>query len=132
MPPGFPSAFCATRARHRLRNVPGAPPDLFFPAVDLDAAPLWGFTWRVLVEWLNLGPRDPLPAVARSLVESLGLDYAWNGRTAEVRGRIPVEQILASLCHPGPHVFALQRLEIRPDLIRFTGPDLEEYLIRAV
>ncbi len=119
-------------ARHRLRNVPGAPPDLFFPAVDLDAAPLWGFTWRVLVEWLNLGPRDSLPAVARSLVESLGLDYAWNGRTAEVRGRIPVEQVLAPLCLPGPHVFALQRLEIRPDLIRLTGPDLEEYLICAV
>ncbi len=118
-------------ARHRLRNVPGGSPELFFPAVDLDAAPLWGFTWRVLVEWLNLGPRCDLSEVARSVLDSLGLPYACNNITAEVRGSIPVAELLPRLCRPGPHVFALQRAEIHPALIRLIGPDLVEYVIRA-
>ncbi len=126
-----PLSFLRDLSRHRLRNVPGAPPDLFFPAVDLDAAPLWGFTWRVLVEWLNLGPRCDLPELARSILDSLALPYVSNGRAAEVRDPIPVEEVRRLLCRPGPHVFALQRAEIHPTLIRLLGPDLEEYLIRA-
>jgi len=127
----IPLSLMRDPARHHLRNVPGAPPEFYFPAVDLDAAPLWGFTWRVLVEWLQLGPRESLPAVARSLVESLKLDCTWNGRTATVCGRIPMEAATARMCRPGAHVFAIQRAEIRPGLIRLTGPDLDEYLIRA-
>lgn len=118
--------------RHHLRNVPGIAPEYFFPAVDLDAAPLWGFTWRVIAEWLALGPRQDLSRVAQDLLDDLKMDYAWKGRTAEVRGRIPAESVVARLSRPGPHVFALQRLEAKPDLIRLTGPSMEDYVIRSL
>jgi 8-oxo-dGTP pyrophosphatase MutT (NUDIX family) len=127
----IPLSLLRDLAHHHLRNVPGAPAEFYFPAVDLDVAPLWGFTWRVLVEWLDLGPRDSLPAVAQSLVEHLRLDCTWNGRTGAVRGPIPVEAATEWMCRPGPHVFALHRMEVRPEVIRLTGPDLEEYMIRA-
>jgi 8-oxo-dGTP pyrophosphatase MutT (NUDIX family) len=40
-------------ARHCLRSVPGLPAERRFPAVDLNGVPLWGFTYRVLSEWLG-------------------------------------------------------------------------------
>jgi hypothetical protein len=86
--------------RHRLRNVPGIPPDTFFPAVDLDCAPLWGFTYRLISDWLGLrAPGDPALAVAK-FIEQGGLS--------------------------GAAVLAINRLEVRPDEIRILGPDFEE------
>jgi 8-oxo-dGTP diphosphatase len=96
--------------RHRLREVPGIPKDTYFPAVDLDCAPLWGFTYRLLCDWLGLvAPGEPAAAVAR-FVEERGL--------ADV-GR---------LCQPGPAVLAINRMEVRPDEIRILGPKFEEYV----
>src|SRR5689334_4759739 len=55
--------------RHRLRAVPGVPPETLFPAVDLEGAPLWGFTYRLLCDWLALTPADdPSPAILQFLV----------------------------------------------------------------
>jgi 8-oxo-dGTP pyrophosphatase MutT (NUDIX family) len=121
--------------RHRLRNVPRGAPDLYFPAVDLDVAPLWGFTWRVLVEWLQLGPRPDLPAAAEAVLEMVTargcmLEHSWEGGTAKVRGRIPAEEVIAEFS--APHIFAVQRMEVRSDRIRMIDPDQREYTIDAV
>lgn len=40
-------------ARHALRPVPGMPADMPFPGIDLNGVPLWGFTYRLLMEWLG-------------------------------------------------------------------------------
>jgi len=40
-------------ARHALRSVPGRPPQEQFPAIDLNGTPLWGFTYRLLMDWLK-------------------------------------------------------------------------------
>ena len=86
--------------RHRLRNVPGIPPDTFFPAVDLDCAPLWGFTYRLVSDWLGLRAAVDLAAAAAKFVE---------------QGELSGEAVLA-----------INRLEVRPDEIRILGPDFEE------
>ncbi len=39
-------------ARHSLQSVPGMPAGRQFPAMDLKGVPLWGFTYRLLTEWL--------------------------------------------------------------------------------
>jgi 8-oxo-dGTP pyrophosphatase MutT (NUDIX family) len=124
-------------ARHRLRNVPRGAPDLFFPAIELDVAPLWGFTWRVLVEWLNLGPRRDIAEVADALLDFVtahgcSLEQGWNDGTARVRGRIPAEETIAHFAQPGPHIFAILRIEIRPDRIRLTDPAMREFTIESV
>lgn len=43
-------------ARHALRSVPRMPRERQFPAIDLHGVPLWGFTYRLMTEWLGLGP----------------------------------------------------------------------------
>lgn len=100
-------------SRHRLRNVPGIPPDTYFPAVDLDTAPLWGFTYRLLADWLGLRVEgDPAAAVARFV---------------EARGASDV----ARLCEPGADVLAVNRLEVRQGEIRILGPAFEEYVFHS-
>jgi 8-oxo-dGTP pyrophosphatase MutT (NUDIX family) len=41
-------------ARHCLRPVPGQPEDREFPAIELSSVPLWGFTYRLIADWLGL------------------------------------------------------------------------------
>jgi len=132
----IPLSLLRDTSRHRLRNVPRGAPELFFPAVDLDVAPLWGFTWRVLVEWLNLGPRPEIAAVAAALLDFVtahgcSLDHGWSNGQAQVRGRIPVAETIAQFSKPGPHIFAMQRVEIRPDRIRLFDPAMREFTIHT-
>jgi 8-oxo-dGTP pyrophosphatase MutT (NUDIX family) len=132
----IPLSLLRDPARHRLRNVPNAAPELYFPAVDLDAAPLWGFTWRVLVEWLALGPRQDTRAVADALLEFVlargcTLAHGWKDCAASVRGPIPVDELLAHFGQPGPHIFGIQRLEVRPERLRLIGPEMQDYVIHA-
>jgi 8-oxo-dGTP pyrophosphatase MutT (NUDIX family) len=132
----IPLSLLRDPGRHQLRNVPKGAPDLFFPAVDLDVAPLWGFTWRVLVEWLALGPRQDISAVADALLEFVtshgcALEHGWNEGAARVRGPIPAEETIAWFSEPGPHIFAMQRVEIRPDRIRLFDPEIREFTIHS-
>ena len=46
-------------SRHRWQPVPWLPPEETTPAIELDGTPLWGFTYRVLCDWL--GVRSPPP-----------------------------------------------------------------------
>jgi 8-oxo-dGTP pyrophosphatase MutT (NUDIX family) len=39
-------------ARHSLQAIPGMPAEPRFPAINLNGMPLWGFTYRLLKEWL--------------------------------------------------------------------------------
>jgi hypothetical protein len=99
--------------RHRLRNVPGLPANTYFPAIDLDGAPLWGFTYRLLADWLGLTvSAEPSAAVAAFLEERGCSD-------------------LARLCAPGPAVLAVNRLEVGPEGLRIWGPDFEEHAVHS-
>lgn len=39
--------------RHRRTTVPGQPPTRLVPSFDLSPVPLWGFTYRLLCDWLG-------------------------------------------------------------------------------
>jgi 8-oxo-dGTP pyrophosphatase MutT (NUDIX family) len=41
-------------ARHSAGPVPGMPGHMHFPAIDLNGMPLWGFTYRLLMNWLGV------------------------------------------------------------------------------
>lgn len=40
--------------RHAKRTIPGQPADRLYPSIALGAVPLWGFTYRLLCDWLGL------------------------------------------------------------------------------
>jgi 8-oxo-dGTP pyrophosphatase MutT (NUDIX family) len=41
-------------ARHGVHSVPGLPSEMQHPALELNGAPLWGFTYRLIADWLGL------------------------------------------------------------------------------
>ncbi|MBZ5584546.1 MAG: CoA pyrophosphatase [Acidobacteriia bacterium] len=123
-----------------LLPIPGYPPEIRFPGVQLTGAPLWGFTYHLICDWLGMrlepAARSGVMAAANFILQrlqSLGLpvEPGADGKTADVRGVIPAAAILESLSAPGPHVHSLNRVEIYPDRIRVVGREFEEYLIRG-
>jgi 8-oxo-dGTP pyrophosphatase MutT (NUDIX family) len=123
--------------RRRLARIPGVPPEMRFPGIELNGGPLWGFTFRLISDWLGLSrPEEEMPAAAlhaaRLILEFLGEPEApWEGKTARVRGPIPAGAVLERFGQPGEHVECVNCLEARPDYIRIVGLDFEEYFIRA-
>jgi 8-oxo-dGTP pyrophosphatase MutT (NUDIX family) len=130
----LPLAMLRDLDRHRLRNVPGHPPETLFPAIDLEGAPLWGFTYRLLCDWLGLpAPDDPAAALLRFVLDrGLALETDWTAGVAEVRGEIPVGDVRAHFCAPGPQALAFNRLELHAHSIRLLGAAYEERVIRCV
>jgi 8-oxo-dGTP pyrophosphatase MutT (NUDIX family) len=140
-----PLRVLADPARHRLSPVPGMPADFAFPAIDLNGLPLWGFTYRLLTEWLGLLPAGIAPrqagfAFARKLLDfllsrGLALRSEWadlaGTRVAEVEGSIPRDEVLAWLSLPGTQAPAVNRVAVGPDSILITGLAFEEYAVRA-
>lgn len=132
-------------SRHALRPVPGQPPEVRFPAIDMDGAPLWGFTYRLITDWLDLNPREHAIEqagfdAARKLLDSLvahgcALEHGWMDRDgakeAAVRGLIPVEQVLARVSLPATHIPRINMLEVRSGAVRVVGLAFEEYVINA-
>ncbi len=43
-------------AKHCMRAIPEMPAELLFPCVELGSMPLWGFTYRLLSDWLGIAP----------------------------------------------------------------------------
>ncbi len=41
-------------ARHAVHSVPGMPPDMQFPGIELNGVPLWGFTYKLVTNWLGI------------------------------------------------------------------------------
>lgn len=138
-------------ARHGLRAVPRLPREMAFPAIELNGTPLWGFTYRVMTEWLGLhAVRPSIEEVgfeAATLVlnyllaQGLRLRHDWVDqdererpvrKVAAVAGRIPVEEVLEHFAAPRAQFPGIHLLEVRPDQARVVGLAFEEYLIRVV
>jgi 8-oxo-dGTP pyrophosphatase MutT (NUDIX family) len=141
-----PLSWLLDPARHSLRPVPGRPPELLFPAVDLNGLPLWGFTYRLITDWLELGPKaQPLELAgfeAAGLVlefllsQGLKSSQTWTDRpegvkAATVTGVIPVDAMLAHFSRVEQHSSAINCLEVRAEYVRVAGPAWEEYFIYA-
>jgi 8-oxo-dGTP pyrophosphatase MutT (NUDIX family) len=141
-----PVSLLLDRGRHALRPVPGRPPELLFPSVDLNGLPLWGFTYRLITDWLELGP--PLQPKELAGLEAAGLvldfllsqglnrRHGWTDRpegvkAAVVTGVIPVDAVLAHFSKPGHCFPAINCLEVREEYVRMAGPAWEEYFIYA-
>jgi 8-oxo-dGTP diphosphatase len=137
---------------HSFQRAPGLPAQMWFPAIALPGAPLWGFTYRLLVDWLEISPRErarPGFDVARLMLDfllsrGLILRSPWhstarrNGdelgpvHAAKVSGPIPADAVIEHFSAPGAYVAKVNRLEVRPEYIRIHGLAFEEYLIEAV
>ncbi len=152
----IPRSLLCDPSSHCLLSVPRRPGEMLFPAVDLGGMPLWGFTYRLLTDWLALGPKEvngPGDEAAGFRAASLVLDFllarglklkhGWTKgpasgpagqqvmKVAAVEGTLPVEQVRARFGAPGDHVPLVNLLEVHPDYIRLAGLDFEEYLISA-
>ncbi len=133
-------------ASHQLRIVPGVAEERRFPAIELNGTPLWGFTYRVLCEWLGLAPgpaemdQAGLDTAQRLLdyllSEGLTLEHSWTERgpakVATVRGRIPSSAELAENAFPQRHIPPVLFLEVHSGHIHLAGPAFEEYFIYSL
>lgn len=137
--------------QHSFQRAPGLPAQMRFPAIALPGAPLWGFTYRLLVDWLGVAPRECATAgfeVAWMMLDflvsrGLHLRSPWQTRaprnpdelgpvnTAQVEGPIPAEAVLDHFSAPGGYVTKVNRVEARPEFVRIQGLAFEEYLIEA-
>ena len=108
--------------RHVLRNIPGFPRDLLFPAVDLEVVPLWGFTYRLITDWLGLASKRPGDGEAAA--EEVR-------RFLRGRGAIDIDEVLAHFRGPSPLVHAINRMQVKADSVTVWGPTYEEYVIPA-
>lgn len=130
-------------SEHRLRNVLGVPAEMHFPGIDLEGTPLWGFTYRVLCEWLGLAPgpddmvkagRDTAQMVLDFLLaEGLTLEHSWTergeARVATVRGRIPAPEVLAQFSLPRRNMPPVNFVEVQAGHIHLSGPAFDEFFI---
>jgi hypothetical protein len=95
--------------------------------------PLWGFTYRLIAEWLKLaGDEGGVEMVVRMLAAS-GIEVSRDGDGRGVTsGPIPVERVVALLGEPWPQVPAVNVVEVRREWIKVTDLGYREYLIAAV
>ncbi|HEV3196864.1 MAG TPA: CoA pyrophosphatase [Bryobacteraceae bacterium] len=141
-----PVSLLVDPARHSLRPVPGRPPEMLFPAVDLNGLPLWGFTYRLITDWLSLGPKHQPVELAGFEAAGLVLEFllgqglkssvGWTDqpegmKAAKVVGVIPVDAVLAHFVKPEHYSPAINCLEVRAEYVRVAGPAWEEYFIYA-
>ncbi len=124
-------------ARHALRPVPGRPAETLYPAIELASVPLWGFTYRLLSDWLGLTPPpDSGWDAAREVLEfvhacGLPLERDWTGRVATVAGPIPVSALLRHFSLPENFHPAINCLDVQTDRVTMIGTEFEEYVIRG-
>jgi 8-oxo-dGTP diphosphatase len=140
-------------AKHSVRPVPGLPSNFLFPAIDLNGLPVWGFTYRLAMDWLDLlaeqGPIEEAGfEMARRVLDfllsqNLTLKGGWEDvaqpdvtegqklRLARVEGVIPVEPVLANFSTPGNLFPFVNRLEVSSSRVRVVGLNFEEYLISS-
>jgi hypothetical protein len=144
-----------TPEKHRLRNVPGMPANWLFPAHDLNGVPVWGFTYRLVMDWLGLNPNhaagqsvglSAANGVLKFLIsEGLIVRDDWKmadaelptteiqpRATAAVSGGIPVEQTIEHFSKPGSSFPSVSAIEVQRNHVRVVGLEFEEYLITAI
>jgi 8-oxo-dGTP pyrophosphatase MutT (NUDIX family) len=128
----IPVSMLLDPARHALRPVPGRPGSMLFPSIELEGPPLWGFTYRLLTDWLGLGcTRQSGLQAARAMLEFLNAQGLPSAGEWSVKGQIPVDAVLARFAQAGPHVAAINCLEVSAERIRILGPEFEEYVIHS-
>ncbi len=124
-------------ASHALRPVPGRPPETLFPAIELNCAPLWGFTYRLLADWLLPPPPADagLDAARRVLAFLLSngtrIEGDFAGRIATVSGPIPVAKLVVHFSQPENFHPAINCLDVHPDHVLIVGHEYEEYRIEC-
>lgn len=150
----FPLSAWCDPTLHGLRSVPALPATWLFPAIDLKGTPVWGFTYRLAMDWLALLPSQNLLEDAGFQMAGRVLDYllslglkltrTWeahpapessgtpSGKIAVVEGPIPVDLVLVHFAAPQQHFPSINILEVRPDRIRVVGLAFEEYLIVSI
>jgi 8-oxo-dGTP diphosphatase len=141
-----PISLLLDRDRHALRPAPGRPPEMLFPSVELNGPPLWGFTYRLITDWLGLGAQvQPIEKAGLEvadlvldfvLSQGLPLSQSWTDRTdgaktCTVTGAIPVDAVLAHFSAPEHCDPAINCLEVHASHIRVSGPAWEDYFIYA-
>lgn len=142
-------------AMHSLRSVPGVPKNWLFPAVEIKGHPLWGFTYRLMTDWLDLLPAHSTIHDAGFQMACRVLDFLvshnltiqrpWHdavphsepserkpAKIAEVEGVIPVDLVIAHFSAPSELFPSVNLLQVRPDSILVVGLDFEEYLISSI
>jgi len=138
--------------KHTLRNVPGMPVSWLFPALDLNGVPVWGFTYRLAMDWLGLVPNHGSGASAGLSAAHGALDFlvsqglvvkhGWKmaeaelptteiqpRATATLSGVIPVEQTIAHFSRSGSSFPSVSAIEVQRNHVRVVGLEFEEYLI---
>ncbi len=123
-------------ARHRLTPVAGVPREMLFPAVEVNGWPLWGFTYRLISDWLALPPERTGAETAQAILQfllsrGLRLRRVWADGVAEVEGAIPTAEVVAAFSKPGPSFPSVNMIEVRPDMVRVVGLAFEEIRIIA-
>jgi 8-oxo-dGTP pyrophosphatase MutT (NUDIX family) len=123
--------------RHALRPVPTRPAEMLFPSIEMGCMPLWGFTYRLLTDWLLPAPepesgRGAAGAVL-DFVRSLGLAVVQDfvDRVATVAGKIPAAELIAYFTRPEHFHRAINCLEVHAERVRIAGPEFEEWEIRT-
>ena len=123
-------------ARHHLTPVAGVPREMLFPAVEVNGWPLWGFTYRLVSDWLALPPERTAAEAAQAILDfllsrGLLLRRGWTHGVAEIEGAIPAAEVAAEFSRPSPGFPSVNMLEVRPDLVRVLGLAFEEIRIIA-
>lgn len=117
-----PLSVLADPSQHRLGTVAEYPPNVLFPSVPLGKVPLWGFTYRLIVEWLGLLPGGD---AGRALtVEAV----QWIRQFVEAEGR-EVNRVLEFLRAPRTTVPPVSFVEVLPERITVMGLSFETYTI---
>jgi 8-oxo-dGTP pyrophosphatase MutT (NUDIX family) len=123
-------------ARHALSPVPGRPREILYPAIALSGTPLWGFTYRLIADWLGLAPpssgfQEAALALQFLLSRGLRLRQDWSAGVAVVEGAIPVEETLAYFSQLTGRIPSANWIEVSPSSLSVMGAAFEEYVIRA-
>jgi 8-oxo-dGTP pyrophosphatase MutT (NUDIX family) len=130
-------------ASHLLRPIPGTPPEWRFPAVPLGVVPLWGFTYQLIADWLEIRPKPDDMKDAGFRAATMALEVLRKngvrvrrgfegGAAAEVEGAIPVDAVWRRFSEPGEHVMRVNRIEVLPSRVSVTGLMFEEYVISSL
>jgi 8-oxo-dGTP pyrophosphatase MutT (NUDIX family) len=122
----IPLAVLRDPSRHALRPVPWRSPATLFPAVELQHVPLWGFTYRLLMDWLM---PPPPPGAGAAAAEKVREFLSLVGQTGESAPQIPVELVVAHFSKPEHFLPGVNCLDVEEGAIRIYGPSLEEYVI---
>ncbi len=110
----FPLHLLRDPQQHRLAPIPRLPSSLLFPCIPLPEMPLWGFTYRLITEWLKL-----LPAGSTETLEDITNRLA-GASASEVEGL---------LSGPWERIPAVTMVELDEEGVRVTGLNLKEYWI---